>query len=50
MKAHGGCPSNNVHWNEGWRKQDTENAHNGHTLGISNFMAGNLSVVSILNR
>mgnify|MGYP002153714302 FL=1 len=42
MKAASGCPGNNVHWQSGWRKQDTEdiNAHNYFSPKIGSYMAG----------
>ncbi|WAR03157.1 hypothetical protein MAR_009715, partial [Mya arenaria] len=42
MKAASGCPGNDVHWLQGWRKHDTEDsgAHNSFTLGINNYLSG----------
>ncbi|XP_052799350.1 uncharacterized protein LOC128230964 [Mya arenaria] len=42
MKAASGCPGNDVHWVQGWRKHDTEDsgAHNYFTPGVNNYLSG----------
>lgn len=43
MRAASGCPADNTHWAEGWRKQDTEdvNSKNEFSPNIQNYLSGN---------
>lgn len=52
MKPTSGCPADNVHWSEGYRKQDTEdiNSKNMFSPNIQNYLSGEFHGNDILTR